>query len=116
MVVCQQARSVPTQQSEGDTSLVNSMLEKGQKFLPVSADSALFWYRKALDIAVKGVSESTRKMLRKAWMKQVVRVETQIGLVYYQRSDYTQAVNHYKSAYAMAVELGHPTLIGDCLF
>ena len=111
------ASPVDPQQSLPDTVLVGSFLKRAGEVKSTSPDSAINYYQKAIKLAGEAVSfSSTPKDLKNQISRQLIQAELGLGLLYYQKMDYTTAMQHYELAYKSAQILGQPFYLGECLF
>jgi tetratricopeptide (TPR) repeat protein len=99
-----------------DTSLVSSYLKRAQSQSASSSDSAIYYFQKAITLSSKGVASSISKNLRNKSLRQLIKSELGLGLIYYQILDYPKAMMHYERAYKSAKVLGLSFYQAECLF
>lgn len=81
-------------QEKADSNRVNTYGKLGNLYKNSVPDTAIYYYKKGLDIAQKNKQN-----------KKVVRYLLAIGTVYETKSDYTQALGYYEKALALADEI-----------
>jgi tetratricopeptide (TPR) repeat protein len=96
-----------------DTSLVASFLAKAGK---TSSDSSVLIYLQAARLAEEGFKGQTNTTKGKTYLRQMVKANLGIGLVYYQKLEYQKALSYYELAYQAADKLKEPFFLGECLF
>jgi len=106
---------VSAQSSHGipDTSLVASFIAKAGK---VSSDSSVLIYLQAVRVAEEGFKGRANAAESKTFLRQMVKANLGIGLVYYQKLAYKKAQFYYELAYKAAAKLKEPFFLGECLF
>jgi tetratricopeptide (TPR) repeat protein len=105
--------SVSAQSATNDTILISSLLQNADTS---SSDSAVFFYQQAISIANEKLKSGPGSAFQKKLLRQLVKAHLGIGLVYYQKMDYTEALRHFNLALQPAKTLDDPAEIGECFF
>ncbi len=108
--VCSEAKSLS---ATSDTAVIASCLQKAAES---SSDSAVLFYNKAIQLATDNLKPGTKSSMQKPLLRSLVKGYLGLGLVYYQKVEYKQALANYEAAYQHALRLKEPYFIGECLF
>ncbi|MBU2652233.1 MAG: tetratricopeptide repeat protein [Bacteroidetes bacterium] len=104
--------------SRNDDS-VSALIAKGDQYRRILPDSALAFYRQALDIAydiLDNIHHQNDKDLSHETGIKIIRAETQIGHIYYFDCRYGLSMEHYYKALQMAETLKDTFQIAETLF
>jgi len=96
-----------------DTAIISSSLKQAAD---ASSDSAIWLYKKAIKLATENLKPGLKSSIKKPLLRFLVKGYVGLGLVYYQKIEYKEAIAYYNSAYKYAVTLNEPYYIGDCQF
>ena len=103
-----------------DTTKIKILFELGNQFLSGPSDSLLLYYQTALKIAEKNISSLEHKQERKSiktintYKRQTARAIIEIGIEYFFRSDYSEALNYFFKALTICEELNDISIISEC--
>jgi len=108
---------VPAQNNTQDTSKIAAFIKKANQLSSASGDSGIFYFQKAIKLADNLSNASSSKgNIKTVLLRQLIKAELGLGLIYYQNVDYSKALEHYQLAYKSAKVLGRPAYLGECLF
>lgn len=107
--------SVSAQKSDlkRDSSLVTVYLVKAAE---AEADSAIMLYSSAIQTAEKCLGNHGSKAYRDAVKRKLIKARHGLGLVYYNRIEYSRAMDSYQFALKEARELGDDALEAESYF
>ncbi len=87
-----------------------------QKAAETSSDSSVFLYNRAIQLAMDKLKPGMKFSQQKPLLRFLVKGYLGLGLFYYQKVEYKQALANYEAAYQYALRLNEPYYNGDCLF
>jgi tetratricopeptide (TPR) repeat protein/DNA-binding CsgD family transcriptional regulator len=96
-----------------DTALISAYLLKAAD---ARADSAMQLYNTAILAAEKCLREGGSKAYKTAVTRKLVKARLGLGLIYYNRIEYLNAMNLYKLALKDAEEMGETNLVAESFF
>jgi tetratricopeptide (TPR) repeat protein len=96
-----------------DTAIISSSLRQAAD---ASSDSAILLYKKAIQLTTENLKPVIKSSEQKPLLRFLVKGYLGLGLVYYQKIDYKEALAHYNSAFIHAAVLKEPYFMGDCEF
>ena len=99
--------------ASSDTTKIAFYLQQASN---TSSDSAIVLYQKAIKLSAENLKPGLKPTKQKPLLRFLVEGYLGVGLVYYQKVDYKQALVQYEAAYQYALRLNEPYSIGDCLF
>lgn len=105
--------------SQNQEDEITSLIEKGDKYRRILPDSAMFFYRTALEQAyIIHLNDTTQKnpAVRETNGKHIIKAETQLGHIYYFDCKYGLAMDHYNKALTVAQSIDDTFEIAETLF
>lgn len=99
--------------AKSDTAIISSYLKQAEV---VSSDSAILLYKKTIQLATENLKPGIKSSVQKPLLLFLVKGHLGLGLVYYQKTEYKEALVHYNAAYKNALVLNEPYYLGDCEF
>lgn len=96
-----------------DTTLISTLLHNAEMS---SHDSAALYYQQVINLANEKLKTASGPALNKKLLHQLVTAKLGIGLVYYQKMEYAEALQYYDLALQSAKKADDPGAIGECLF
>jgi len=96
-----------------DTALISAKLTEAAN---AKGDTAIRLYSAAIQGAEKYLRLGGNKSYTDAIKRKLIRARLGLGLVYYNRMEYSKALDSYSLSLEAAVNLGDPYLIGECYF
>lgn len=99
--------------ARSDTAVIAAYLQNAAE---TSSDSAVLLYQKAIKLAAAKLKPGLNSSIQKPLLRFLVKGYLGLGLVYYQKIEYKEALAHYNSAFKYAAVLKEPYYLGDCEF
>ena len=102
-----------SQKALADTALISAYLSKASN---ARADSAIQLYNIAMSVSGKCIREGGSKAYLQAVKRKLIKARLGLGLAYYNKIEYSKAMNLYKIALKEAEEIGETGLAAESYF
>lgn len=99
--------------SSSDTSLLSANIKKAGL---ATGDTAISLYQASIQLAEKCLQKGGNHAYNKAVKQKLIKARLGLGLVYYNRIEYTQAKKLYEQALKEAEQLNDFPLLAECYF
>lgn len=107
------AAPVQRHETKCDTALIRTLILRASDS---ESDSAIFLYNQAIQIAEKCLASGGSKSFVKKVSQKQIRAKLNLGLIFYQRIDYTVAIKLFSEALQEAQSIGETLLIAESHF
>lgn len=124
MLAGQPARSMADlraglQDAPDDTAKVKLLFDMGNRFMDGPSDSLTYYYEKALNLINERLlfynsDSATNREMIKVYRRFEMRAWIELGIEYFFRSDYDDALASYFKALAIAKELNDKEVLSEC--